>query len=103
MGCCSTSEQGKSILVASDDRRCTDCIILIPYMLTLSAMMVVAAVSFVGGNPDRLIYPTDYIGQYCGKPGTSVAFMPRGFYRKSLRPTRTGELHGVRNREVHGF
>ena len=78
--CCTPHESGKEIFVPTHFRRCTDCIILIPFLLTLIAMIVVAVVSIVGGNPDHFIYPTDYLGQSCGKPGTDLEHLGKGFF-----------------------
>ncbi|KAL1511023.1 hypothetical protein AB1Y20_005848 [Prymnesium parvum] len=78
--CCAGSEHGAHAFVPYKSRRCTDLLCLIPFVLMVIAMFVIGVVSFVGGNPDRFIYPTDYLGQSCGKPGTNVESRPYGFY-----------------------
>ena len=82
MGCCEESESGKEIFVPTHFRRCTDCIILIPYLATVIGMIVVAVVSVIGGDPDRFIYPTDYLGHSCGEPGSALESLKYGFYPK---------------------
>ena len=77
MGCCG-DRPGKEIF--RKERRCTDCLILLPFLAFLGAMGAVASVSIVGGDPDRFIYPSDYLGQFCGKPGSVVADRPYGFF-----------------------
>ena len=43
-------------------------------------MAAVAYTAFTEGNPDKFLYPSDYLDQYCGKEGTPVASLPYGYY-----------------------
>ena len=50
-------------------RGCTDCIALLLYVLVLGGWAVLATIAIEGGNPWRLVYGTDYLGNICGKTG----------------------------------
>ena len=78
--CCSSDAAEYGDKVFNKDRRCTDLLCLILFLVTWAGMVTVAIVSFTKGNPDRFMYPTDYLGQFCGKTGTDVAHLPYAFY-----------------------
>lgn len=48
-------------------RGCTDCWCTIVFILMWGLMIAVAAISFSRGNPYRLLYGTDYMGNICGQ------------------------------------
>jgi hypothetical protein len=65
---------------AMNDRRCTDMICLIIFTIICGGVMGLGIYAFATGNIDQIIYPADYNGNYCGKPGTSLSERPYAFY-----------------------
>eukprot|EP00659_Diplonema_papillatum_P002669 gene2669-4151_t len=52
---------------------CTDILFLLIFLLGVAAYTVVIIFAFENGNPLRLIYGTDYLGNICGKTGKDNA------------------------------
>jgi len=49
------------------DRSCTDVLCLLLFIVFLVFWFVVAIISFVKGDPDRLINPSNSRGEICGR------------------------------------
>lgn len=64
MGCCDPDEESKRDITA--ERRCTDVCWLCLFIAFWCLMVIVAAFSFVYGNPIRLINGFDSFGNTCG-------------------------------------
>ncbi|XP_033634206.1 choline transporter-like protein 4 [Asterias rubens] len=60
-------------------RSCTDVICCVIFLAFLAGIGVVAYFAFSYGNPDTLLYPSDYQGQLCGVSDT-VQTKPYAFY-----------------------
>ena len=61
------------------NRSCTDVICCVIFLVFLAGMGVVAYFAFAYGNPETLIYPSDYQGQLCGE-SEAVKTKPYAFY-----------------------
>ena len=48
------------------ERKCTDCLFLVLFIVFWVGMFYVAAVGFMNGDPAKLINPSDYLGGTCG-------------------------------------
>ena len=57
--------------VSSRRRGCTDCLFLLAYALSLAGFCIIASTSLDRGNPYRIVYGTDYLGNVCGRVGPS--------------------------------
>ncbi|VEN34311.1 unnamed protein product [Callosobruchus maculatus] len=68
MGCCDAKEdpQDPEANLDMDERKCTDVFWLILYVLFWFLMVVIAAFSFMYGNPLRIINGYDSFGNTCG-------------------------------------
>ena len=63
----SSNVQTKTNLEFSrQDMKCTDYFCLAFFIFYLVGMLVVMAISMTSGDPNRLIYGTDYMGSTCG-------------------------------------
>jgi choline transporter-like protein 2/4/5 len=49
----------------SEERKCTDIVFLILYIVFVLGFIAIMIVGFVLGDPYRLVYPTDYTGKTC--------------------------------------
>ncbi|KAI9204339.1 plasma-membrane choline transporter-domain-containing protein [Polychytrium aggregatum] len=54
------------------NRRCTDIPFLVLFLVFWAAMFYVAFIAIKTGNPSKLLYPTDYLGNTCGTNNTAV-------------------------------
>jgi len=52
------------------DRKCTDVLFLLVFLVFFTSMVVVGFLGFSKGDPDLLIYPYDSAGFQCGRPST---------------------------------
>lgn len=59
--------------LSAEKRRCTDCPFLLLVAGLLALWLTMAAAALRDGNPLRLIYGTDYLGNVCGQTGASNA------------------------------
>ena len=50
-----------------ESRSCTDIIFLLIFIAFWIAFFVIGGIGFSNGDPDRLLYGTDYLGLVCGK------------------------------------
>ncbi|XP_066145764.1 choline transporter-like 1 [Euwallacea fornicatus] len=66
MGCCDSREKETEENDPEGERSCTDVFWLIVYILFWFLMVVIAAFSFVYGNPVRIINGYDSFGNTCG-------------------------------------
>ncbi|KAJ8920182.1 hypothetical protein NQ315_011843 [Exocentrus adspersus] len=66
MGCCDPEEDKPADADENVERKCTDVFWLCLYILFLFLMVVIAAFSFVYGNPLRIINGYDSFGNTCG-------------------------------------
>ena len=81
--CCppTDDDEDKPIFKKNNERHCTDvcCCLLLFFMIVV--MVVIAVYSLIHGDIKRIIYPTDYLGQFCGlTPGVTDltnCFFPR--------------------------
>ncbi|XP_050498567.1 choline transporter-like 1 [Diabrotica virgifera virgifera] len=64
MGCCGSKDESRSEGVT--ERKCTDVFWLILFILFWFLMIIIAAFSFVYGNPLRIINGYDSFGNTCG-------------------------------------
>lgn len=64
--CCSREEDPKPIKY-EENRKCTDVLFLLLFAGFWIGFIAVASVGFANGDPDRLLYGTDYLGFVCGK------------------------------------
>lgn len=65
---------------ALDERGCTDVLCFLLFVVVCGGIIGIGMFAFATGNVDQIVYPADYLGQYCGKDGTNVADYPYAFY-----------------------
>jgi len=53
-------------------RKCTDCLFLIIFLLYCIGMLVIGIIGFQNGDPQRLVYGSDYKGRTCGEGNYST-------------------------------
>jgi len=61
-------------------RKCTDCLFLIIFILYCIGMLVIGIIGFQNGDPERLVYGSDYKGRTCGagnQTGSKYIVYPR--------------------------
>jgi len=54
------------------DRGCTDVLCLLMFIIVVGSIFGIGIYALINGNIDGIIYPSDYNGAYCGKPGTAL-------------------------------
>jgi len=67
--CCCKKKVGTEddiIYVQRSDRKCTDCLFCILFLVFWFGMVVIAGVAIPGGDPERLLYGVDHEGKVCG-------------------------------------
>ncbi|XP_068434871.1 choline transporter-like protein 2 isoform X2 [Clinocottus analis] len=62
------------------NRGCTDIVCCILFVIAILAYIAVGILAWSQGDPRKVIYPTDSIGQFCGQAGTPLANKPVLFY-----------------------
>lgn len=76
MGCCDSKEENKQEHEEIAERKCTDVFWLCLYILFWFLMIIIAAFSFVYGNPLRIINGYDSFGNTCGTKNKAINDMP---------------------------
>jgi len=81
MGCwgqCDLVDDG-AIFKPLSKRCCTDILCLLFFLVYLVAQLVIAFLAITNGDMNYIMYPKDYLGQYCTAdlPGRTKAFYPR--------------------------
>ncbi|RLN91777.1 hypothetical protein BBJ28_00018389 [Nothophytophthora sp. Chile5] len=59
-----------------DNRKCTDLLCLVFFLAFWLGMIVIAAVGYTSGQPQRLIYGTDWMGRTCGGHAAKTSAVP---------------------------
>lgn len=70
MGCCGEIKKDRPIarIVQYEERSCTDVLFILLYFAAWFGMIIVFSRAVDrGGDPDRIIKPTDWLGRTCGK------------------------------------
>ncbi|XP_022520688.2 choline transporter-like protein 2 isoform X1 [Astyanax mexicanus] len=67
------------------NRGCTDIICCIFFILAIVGYVAVGIVAWSQGDPRKVIYPTDSMGQFCGQVGTPLEKKPFLFYFNILK------------------
>ena len=65
-------------------RGCTDCVFLILYFLVWGGMIYLAQLAILNGDPERLVYGTDYLGNICGQKNVTPVETQNWANRKIL-------------------
>eukprot|EP00667_Euglena_gracilis_P024414 EG_transcript_28083 len=55
-----------------ENRRCTDLLFLLFYLAFLGGWVFIAYLGYRAGDPYRLLYGTDSLGNLCSRPGAKV-------------------------------
>jgi len=79
--CCKPKDDPK-VQKSLDDRSCTDVLCLAFFVLICGGIGGMGIWALGNGDVSGVIYPVDYNGNYCGKPGTSVEKLPYAHYAK---------------------
>ena len=58
----------------------TDILCLLIFVVIVGGVMGIGIWALSNGNIDQILYPADYLGNYCGKPGTDLSDRPYAFY-----------------------
>ena len=78
--CCDLVDDNQ-IFTPVSKRGCTDVGCLLLFLIGFIASIIISVLALNGGNMDYLLYPQDYLGQFCGKTpgveGRTKAFFPR--------------------------
>ncbi|XP_048120358.1 choline transporter-like protein 5-A isoform X3 [Alosa alosa] len=53
------------------NRSCTDVLCCVIFMIVIIGYIVLGSVAWFHGDPRKVIYPTDSVGQFCGQKGTA--------------------------------
>jgi len=64
-----------------DGRSCTDIQCLLLFIVFWIGFIVIASIGFANGDPERLLYGTDYLGYVCGRTGFKGRTGPPNFTR----------------------
>ncbi|XP_043940697.1 choline transporter-like protein 2 [Protopterus annectens] len=62
------------------NRGCTDIICCLLFIIAIIGYFIVGIVAWSHGDPRKVIYPTDSLGQFCGQAGTVNEKKPVLFY-----------------------
>lgn len=73
MVCCGNEEDDK-VQKYQENRSCTDIPCCLLFIAFWAGYVAVASVGFKYGNPDKLLYGTDYLGNLCGTGVGPVGF-----------------------------
>jgi len=59
--CCKGKVEGdKPVYIKRGDRKCTDCLFCLLFLVFWVGMVAIAGIGIGGGEPDRLLYGVDY-------------------------------------------
>ncbi|CAH0554777.1 unnamed protein product [Brassicogethes aeneus] len=83
MGCCDSKEKEPE---ENGERKCTDVFWLCLYILFWCLMVIIAAFSFVYGNPLRVINGYDSFGNICGTKNKPIGNLELSGYDTTDRP-----------------
>ncbi|XP_019877096.2 choline transporter-like 1 [Aethina tumida] len=83
MGCCDSKEKEEE---QNTERKCTDIFWLCLYFLFWCLMVIIAAFSFVYGNPLRIINGYDSFGNICGTKNKPIGNLELSGYDTTNRP-----------------
>ncbi|XP_062372059.1 choline transporter-like protein 5-A isoform X2 [Sardina pilchardus] len=53
------------------NRSCTDVLCCVLFLIVIIGYIVLGCVAWLHGDPRKVIYPTDSVGQFCGQKGTA--------------------------------
>ncbi|POM78333.1 Choline transporter-like protein, partial [Phytophthora palmivora] len=76
-----TSEAASTNPFKPDNRKCTDVLCLIFFVVFWIGMIVIAGVGYHYGKPQRLIYGTDWMGRTCGAKAEKTDNVPAYDFR----------------------
>lgn len=83
--CCCKKKVGDEaepevLYVPRGERKCTDCLFCILFLVFWLGMIIIAGVAVPGGDPERLLYGVDHLGKVCGgddRAGKKHIYYPR--------------------------
>eukprot|EP00921_Rhytidocystis_pertsovi_P000886 GHVQ01001531.1.p1 GENE.GHVQ01001531.1~~GHVQ01001531.1.p1 ORF type:complete len:731 (-),score=96.12 GHVQ01001531.1:505-2640(-) len=75
------------------ERRCTDILFLLLFILAWGGFIAIAVVAFASGNPHRLVAGQDFQGRFCGLAEDGMSEYPRLYF--TLNITGLGASHGI--------
>ncbi|XP_068607309.1 choline transporter-like protein 2 [Brachionichthys hirsutus] len=67
------------------NRGCTDVLCCVLFIVALLGYFAVGILAWSQGDPRKVIYPTDSMGQFCGQAGTRLEKKPLLFYFNILK------------------
>jgi len=73
--CCKPKDDPKT-QKSLENRSCTDILCLLFFVIICGGIMGMGIWALMTGDIDGIIYPADYNGKYCGKPGTALEKYP---------------------------
>lgn len=91
--CCTKKEEDKWAVENFTDgallrnRSCTDCPCIIAFLVFIAGWVVLMAVAFVKGHPERILLPANYRGELCGEKDSRLENYPNYFAPLPNRPT----------------
>uniref|UniRef100_K3WN71 Choline transporter-like protein n=1 Tax=Globisporangium ultimum (strain ATCC 200006 / CBS 805.95 / DAOM BR144) TaxID=431595 RepID=K3WN71_GLOUD len=79
--CCKRSDANADTAAGAnpfkpDNRKCTDILFFLLFILFWVGMIIIAAVGYQNGEPKRLIYGTDWMGRTCGVKADASGSIP---------------------------
>ena len=60
----------------SNQRKCTDILCLLLFLVFWLGMIIIAAVAYVSGQPEKLVYGVDFRGRTCGAKASKSVDVP---------------------------
>ena len=79
--CCDMIDDGAGIFKPLSKRCCTDVLCLLIFVVYFVAMIGIGIFSLGNGNINYILYPTDYLDQFCGH-SSLVSNRTKAFYPK---------------------
>ncbi|XP_072524683.1 choline transporter-like protein 5-A isoform X1 [Salminus brasiliensis] len=67
------------------NRSCTDVLCCVLFIIVIFGYVALGTVAWIHGDPRKVIYPTDSLGQFCGQKGTPNARKTILFYFNILK------------------
>jgi len=77
--CCDMVSDKSGIFTSFSKRWCTDILCLLFFLATVIGMVTIAVFSLNNGSINYILYPTDYLGQFCGHSG-GVGHRAKAYY-----------------------
>jgi len=82
--CCGSKRDPNAPIKYEENRSCTDCPFLLLFFGFWVGFVIIAGIAFSNGDPNRILYGTDYLGFTCGQgtgPSNLTAYLVNTQYQ----------------------